>query len=262
VAESQQKPPDVHASQADLLEFLNTTNLELMDLEYIMQRREALTSGSQDRVDQIMKSTRFKEWVVNASSQTLLIHGNSSSESISPISFFCALLVHNLRSVSRFRPLTFFCGCHSYEDYGGGRIMIMSLLTQLLEQRNFDLSFIEHELVYRMNIGDIDAFCYVFGRLIRQIPVTETVFCVIDGINFYERQEETLQEMAQVLRFLLDLTSDRTVFKILVTSPSTTEDVRQAVEDKDYLALPAQGSKVQEFSDLRFERQWKEGFEI
>jgi hypothetical protein len=225
-----------------------------------MQQKERLTSASQDRTDQIMKSPRFKEWVVSASSQTLLIHGNSDSQFISPISFFCALLVQNLRSVDRFRPLIFFCGCHLYEDYGGGRTMIISLLAQLLQQQAFDLTFIDHELVYQMDSGNIEAFCHVFGRLVEQIHTTRTVFCVIDGINYYERHEEVLQDMALVLSSLLDLSREQTVFKLLVTSPSTSEDVRQAVADTDYLALPEQTLNVQEFSGLRFEREWKEGF--
>ncbi|KAI0376987.1 hypothetical protein F5Y04DRAFT_285406 [Hypomontagnella monticulosa] len=246
-------------TQRDILDFLDLAGLDEADMEDVIHRREMLISGGRDRTAQIMASPLFKQWLVTAASKELLIHANSDAQPISPLSFFCAMLLQNLRSVDRFRSVAFFCGLHPYEDYGGGRTMIMSLLAQLLQQQSFDLSFIDHELAYRMDSGEIEVFCYVFGELVQQIRGPETVFCIIDGINFYERYEDLLQEMALVLRFLLDLTKDRTVFKILITSPSTTEDVRQAIHDDDYLALPEQAINTQEFSALRFERQWEEG---
>ncbi|KAK8083901.1 hypothetical protein PG996_002682 [Apiospora saccharicola] len=248
-------------TQQDLLEFLDSANIETTDIEYILSQRQLIISGCQDRTEQIMKSPQLKKWMVQAESKELLVHGNSEPEPISPISFFCALLMRNLRDVDQFKSLAFFCGIHSYEEFGGARPMIMSLLAQLLEQQHFDLGFVDHELAYSMDSGNIETFCYVFRQLVRQVRSTESVFCVIDGINFYEGMgEESLQETAYVLRSLLDLTRERgNVFKILVTSPSITEDTRQAIEDEDYLALPEQTTNTLGFSDLRFERQWQEG---
>lgn len=254
-------PNESLISERDLLDFLNMCGLDYIDLDYIMQLQGPLTSGRQSRSDQIMKSTQFGEWLVKPTSQELLIHGNSDSKPVSPISFFCGMLVQSLRGVNRFHTLFFFCGRHPEEDYGGGRTMIMSLLAQLLQQQHFDLGFIGDEVIYHMGCGDIMAFCFVFGELIQQIDVRKTVFCVIDGINFYERGEQLLEEMAYVLRFLLDLTKDSTVFKILVTSPSTTEDVRQAIDDSNYVSLPGQAGESQPFSEVRFERQYHEASE-
>lgn len=250
--------------QADLLEFLNSTHLLTEDLEYITHQRELIFSRGEDRTEQIMKSPQLRKWLVEPDSKELLIHGHSEPLPVSPISFFCAILVQNLRSVERFKSTAFFCGCHSYDDDGGARTMIISLLSQLLQQLSFDLSFIDHETAYRMDSGETLAFCYVFGRLVEQIKRTETVFCVIDGINFYEcNGEQPLQEMADVLRFLLDLANERgPIYKILVTSPSSTEDVRQAVRDEDYFALPEQTANNTGFSKERLERQWQEGFNI
>ncbi|KAK7923527.1 hypothetical protein PG985_007598 [Apiospora marii] len=252
--------PTVVTQQA-LLEFLDSAGMETDDMDYITSQRELIVAGGQDRTEQIMKSPQLREWLVQAESKELLIHGNSEPAPISPISFFCALLMRNLRGVEQFKSLAFFCGSHPYDDLGGARPMIMSLLAQLLEQQRFDLSFIDHELAYSMDGGAIEAFCYVFGQLVHQVKSTESVFCVVDGINFYEGLgEESLQEMAYVLRSLLDLTRESgAVFKILVTSPSITEDTRQAIEDENYLALPEQAMNTLGFSDLRFERQWQEG---
>jgi hypothetical protein len=249
--------------QEDLIQFLNLDALEKNDIEYVTHQRELVLSRSQDRTEQIMKTPQLRDWLVQPASKELLIHGNSEPLPISPISFFCAILMQNLRSVGKFKSVAFFCGCRPYEEYGGGRTLIMSLLCQLLQQQSFDLSFIDHEIAYRMDCGDVEAFCYVFRRLVEQVRRTETVFCVIDGINFYEcNGEQPLQEMADVLRFLLDLAEDEgLVYKIMVTSPSTTEDVRQAIRDENYLALPPQPKNSLSFSQERFERHLEERFE-
>ena len=256
------EPPPMAQSivnQEDLLQFLDMAGVETTDIEYITHQRELIISRGQDCTEQIMKSSQLRDWLVQASAKELLIHGNSEPLPISPISFFCAMMIKNMRDVERFKSVAFFCGCHPYDDYGGARTLIMSLLAQLLQQQQFDLSFIDYETAYRMDSGDIQAFCYVFGRLVGQVNRKETVFCVIDGINFYEcNGEEELQEMSDVLRFLLDLTQRDSVYKILVTSPSSTEDVRQAIRDEDYFALPEQATNTLGFSKERFGRQWEE----
>ncbi|KAK5636106.1 hypothetical protein RRF57_011818 [Xylaria bambusicola] len=250
--------------QEDLLLFLDMASVETTDIEYITQQRELVISRGQDRTEQIMKSNQLREWLVQPNSKELLVHGNGEPFPISPLSFFCALTMQNLRGVGRFKSVAFFCGCHPYDDYGGARTLIMSLLAQLLQQQQFDLSFIDHETAYRMSNGDSLAFCYVFGRLLQQVNKNETVFCVIDGINFYECEgEEPLQEMSDVLRFLLDLSRQRDlVYKILVTSPSSTEDVRLAIRDEDYLALPEQAANTLGFSKERSSRQWQEAVDV
>ncbi|KAJ3578821.1 hypothetical protein NPX13_g1740 [Xylaria arbuscula] len=260
-ATTPEPPPKAQSivNQDDLLQFLDMAGIEKTDIEYITQQRELIISRGQDRTEQIMKSSQLRDWLVQAHAKELLIHGNSDPLPISPVSFFCAMLVKSMHDVKRFKSAVFFCGCHPYDDYGGARTLIMSLLSQLLQQQQFDLSFIDYEMAYRMDRGDTQAFCYVFGRLVAQVNRQETVFCVIDGINFYEcNGEEEMRELSDVLRFLLDLTQRGSVYKILVTSPSSTEDVREAVKDEDYLALPEQAANTLGFSKERHRRQWEE----
>ncbi|KAI8951157.1 hypothetical protein F4801DRAFT_578697 [Xylaria longipes] len=134
-----------------------------------MHQRELIISRGQDRTEQVMKSPQLREWLVRANSKELLIHGNSESLPVSPISFFCSILMQNLRGIERFKSVAFFCSCHPYDDFGGARTLIMSLLSQLLQQQPFDLRFIDHEIAYRMDGGDTQAFCYVFERLVEQV---------------------------------------------------------------------------------------------
>ncbi|KAI4593321.1 hypothetical protein KJ359_009852 [Pestalotiopsis sp. 9143b] len=255
--------PKSIVSQENILEFLDLRDMEKIDIEYILNQNELMFAGGHSRTEQIMKSAQFRSWLVQADSKELLIHGNSSPERISPISFFTSMLLKNLRDVEQFKSVAFFCGMHSYEDYGGARTLVMSLLTQLLQQQRFDLSFIDHRLAGSLDAGNIAAFCHLFRELLQQVKDAETVFCVIDGINFYECYgEDLLQETADVLCFLLDLTRRRgAVFKILITSASNTLDVRQAFRDEDFFGLPEQAKDTSGFSSLRFERGLTESFE-
>ncbi|KAI0965234.1 hypothetical protein F4678DRAFT_485529 [Xylaria arbuscula] len=237
--------------QAELPEFLDMAGIETVDIEYIIQQRERIISRSQDCTEKVMKSEQLREWLVQANSNELLVHGNCEPLPISLISFFCARMIQNLRGIERFKSVSFFCGCHPYDEYGGARTLIMSLLAQLLQQQHFDLSFINPEVAYQMDAGESQAFCYVFGRLVEQVNRDETVFCVLDGINFYAcNGEESLQEMADVLRFLLELTNRRDA------------DVRQAIRDEDYLALPEQAANTLGFSNERFKRKREEGLKL
>ncbi|KAK7915164.1 hypothetical protein PG985_012867 [Apiospora marii] len=255
------RPAQPIVSQEDLLEFLQAAHLDSNDIEYIMDYREGFLSRGHDRTEVIMPTPQFRNWLVNASSQELLIHGNSDPLPVSPLTLFCALLVQNLRRLDNFWTLAFFCGCHPYEEYGGARTLIASLISQLLRKRPFDLSFIQHDHVYQMDLGNVKTFCFVFGQLVQQIDPDDTVFCIIDGINFYEGRAELLEDTADTIRFLLDLTHGHTVFKILLSSPSNTEDVRKAIRDDDYLSLQRDVPKAHEPGDLRFERQLNENLE-
>ncbi|ETS80034.1 hypothetical protein PFICI_07563 [Pestalotiopsis fici W106-1] len=242
-----------------LLEFLDSSDIEEADIGYITKQQISHGAPGRNRTDQIMKSHEFVQWITEPTSKELLVHGNSATTPISPLSFFCALLTQNLRRVEKFVSLAFFCGCHPYEDQGGSRTLIISLLAQLLRQEiHFDFRFLTYELAELMENGNVQAYCSVFDELVQQVSQDETLFCIIDGANFYERNEEMRHESAEVLCFLLDLTKSQTKFKILLTSPSITIEIREAIHDEDYLSLPEQGKSTADYSLLRFEREWDE----
>lgn len=254
--------PEPTTTREFVLEFLDSSEIDETDVVYITRHQISRGVPGRNRTDQIMKANGFVQWVTEPTSKELLIHGNSATAPISPLSLFCALLIQNLRRVQRFVSVAFFCGCHPYEDQGGPRTLIISLLAQLLQQRtHFDLRFLTYEMAELMEAGDTRAYCSVFGQLVQQMARDETVFCIIDGANFYERDEEMRHEFAEVLRFLLDLTKSQTKFKILLTSPSITIEIREAIRDEDYLSLSEQGKSTEDFSLLRFERQWDESMQ-
>ncbi|KAJ8127277.1 hypothetical protein O1611_g6360 [Lasiodiplodia mahajangana] len=122
-------------------------------LQHEIEKRDVISRG-QDRPEQIMKSSQLREWLVQANSKELLVHGTCEPLPVSPISFFCAVSLQDLRGTERLKSVAFFCGCHPYDDYGRARTLIMSLLAQFLQQQRFDLSFIDYETAYWMDGGD------------------------------------------------------------------------------------------------------------
>ncbi|KAF7526241.1 hypothetical protein G7054_g10818 [Neopestalotiopsis clavispora] len=246
-----------------LLEFLNSSDIDEIDIAYITKTQLSHGTPGRIRIDHIMKSEEFVHWITEPMSKELLIHGNSATTPISPLSVFCTLLIQNLRQVPNFVCVSFFCACHLHEPQGGPSMLIKSLMAQLLQQRaHFDVRFITFEMAELMENGNIGTYCSVFGQLVQQMARDETMFCIIDGANFYERDEEICHEFGEVLCFLLDLTKSQTKFKILLTSPSITTEIRKAIHNEDYLSLPEQGRNTESFSPLRFERQLNESMQL
>lgn len=251
-------PHEPYVSQSDLYRILNIPDLEKSDMEHIIQSKEILATASQGKLELLMRNPRFRNWLAAPSSAELLIHGNSVALHVSPLSLFCSMLVQNLERMHRFRTVVFFCGRHieSSDPYAGGRGMIKSLIAQLLLQHTFDLSFCKPAFVALVERGDISASCALFAWLAGQMNKDVGLFCVIDGINFYEHGEY-LDDMAVVLRSLLNQRQESGVhaaFKILVASPSITTDVRKAFHEQGILSMPARPQKGQNISALRFAR--------
>ena len=84
--------------------------------------------------------------------------------------------------------------------------------------------------------GDILKICELFSHIVRHLPLGTSVFSVIDGINEYER-EEYLHTMDKVIFSLLELIKEGSAahFKLLLTSPRPTEDVRNVFDERGTL---------------------------
>lgn len=112
--------------------------------------------------------------------------------------------------------------------------MIQSLIAQLLRQFPYPTISPSLDLsIHGVERASLEQLGILFLYLIRQLPFCKTVFCFIDGINEYER-EEYLQTMDLVVVTLLDLFSDgsRAHFTLLLMSPRPTTIVRQEFDDE------------------------------
>jgi hypothetical protein len=253
-------------TQETLLALLDMPNLEEVDLEHIMRTRELLPTDDRERAEQLVRSRKFQDWVVAPASRELLVHGDlEGTHYVSALSFLCSTLIESLKEMNQFLPLIFFCGRHVDDNdvHAGGRGMIKSLIAQLLRQRSFDTSLLDREVnISLVKEGDIKQLSALFGWLAHQLAEDVTLFCFIDGIKYYERDQYS-DDMGEVLRSLLDLTEDRNMhntFKILVTSPSETKIVRQAFDNECILSMAGQPRTGTGFSKSRVGRQLEGAF--
>ena len=222
-------------TQHELGNLLGVADLYEIDMRYIKQRRGQYPSVHRARVEQLVNTAQFRDWISTLASQILLVHGDfgePSKNHVSALSLFSTTFVEALKSIDRFLPLVFFCGRHLDPSNSpiAGEAIIKSLLSQLLRQQAFDTRYLHHEIdMSKVNNGDVGELCVLFYWLARRVPENVTLFCLIDGIVLYERSDYEYT-MGQVVAYLLDMTRElsiRCILKVLITSPIVTAKVRQ-----------------------------------
>ncbi|KAF7956545.1 hypothetical protein EAE96_003880 [Botrytis aclada] len=266
-------PQEPHISQGDLQRLIDIppmsgvsesyTEQTNQDLAHAFRSKQRFELAGQELPELVTKSSQFRQWLVNPVSTELLIHGNGSSEPTSPLTFFCSLLIKNLISMDRFRPVFFFCGSHTrstqYDPYSGGISMIKSFLAQLLAQDQFDLKFLSLDNIDQIKANNLEALRWLFKTLVQHLDRGVTLFCIIDGIDFYcDHHGPHFKDMELVVDSCLELreaTDMRATFKLLISCSSST-DLSKYIKDDCFLNLtPGERTGV-EFSSSRFEREF------
>jgi hypothetical protein len=250
-----QQGPSPGLTREDIINLLDTPAFHLNDVEHILEIRELIPNEDRARAERLLNAREFRNWIMAPRSQELLIHGDfTGTRRVSGLSWLCCCLLHALQQTQRFYSLTFFCGCHldATDPHAGGRGIIRSLLLQLLWRQEYTLrdEGVNWELI---QAGDIHHLCFLFELVLRHLSPDSVVFCIIDGIKYYER-DQYLPEMYEVLRFLLDLTQgDRlqSVFKLLVASPSPTTEVRHIFNQDGIMTMASLPINADKSSSLR-----------
>jgi hypothetical protein len=234
----------------DLWVQLNIPNLDDIDIQRVLNSAADVTYSDRGRAQQTIQTRLFRNWMLSTHSAKLLVHGDFDHPAkISPFSILAGTVSQGFRSSARIISLVFFCGQHLYNDeHHGGTAMIRSLFAQLLRQ--FPLpTFQPLSDLHPHNIDafDISQLHHLFVHLVHQLPSNTTVFCIIDGINEYER-EEYLHGMDDVVFALMGLVDEgsRASFKLLLLSPRPTVEVRKAFDNEPETLLHMQQSPVVE----------------
>lgn len=243
---------------------LHIPKLDDVDISHNMSRAASFSFEENGRAEQLVGTTQFQTWILDQRMNRLLVHGDfDTNKSESPFSVLCSKLIQALRSQSGFISLVFFCGCHraKYNDYPGPLNMIRSLIAQVLEQfTNIPDTLANDVNLASVDAGEIQHLCTLFVCLVRQLPATTTIICMIDGIQFYE-QDQYENDIEVVLGCLLSLADneDPSVsvrFKILLTSPRPTTRVRRRFQfGISLLNMASIPSNEQGPSQARLERQ-------
>lgn len=271
-------------SASDIWDILQVPELDALDLNQVINKSGRFAYEDHGRAEQVVGTSQFRKWMLadkeweytgnqwapitrgaefSNLDSVLLVHGDfDTRENISPFSALSVSLVNTFRETPSFISLIFFCGLHlDKDDYPGPSWMIRSLIGQLLQQYPHCPPDVEQNVsIQGVKAGNIHDLCNLFGCLVRQVPSTSTIFCVIDGIQLYERTQFRGETMV-ILNFLVDLAENEqqgvaASIKLLLLSPRPTTVVRNAFPVRPALLNMASVSPhSQGSSPARFNRQ-------
>lgn len=200
-----------------------------------------LSKEDQERSLHVIRSKSLADWVRADRSTFLITNGYAKMVSRkSAMSFVCARLVYALNmircggqseelSVHVARPdvvpLYFFCGQHAsmdktWEQPSG---ILNSLVAQLVTHcKDVNLTRAA-KLGRHFDNSDVEDMLALFKLVLKGLPATVTIFCVLDGISYYIDGEDTSEDANYLVDGLVELarktTSSRPVFKLLLTAP-------------------------------------------
>lgn len=240
-----------YINQDALRRMLDSPDLDVADFAFIADKKEEIPAKQRVQAEQIVNTQLFQHWIVSPSSSKLLVQWDfrppKTIAGVSPLTVFCTIMAQALRANERFVSALWFCGRHidSTEagSYIGGRAMLISLIDQLLRQYTFDTRSLHRDVDFAgLQGGRLGELTKLLGWLVRRLPETITLFCIIDGIVLFER-EEFEADALDVFSALLRLAGDRSIsatVKVLFTSTPGT-DVIRAVFEKEELILDVDG---------------------
>lgn len=235
-----------YVDQSTLRHMIDTFDLDFTDGAFISDKKEQIPSKDKSRAEQIVNTPLFRNWIVSASSARLLVHWGSRVPKVvaqvSPLSVFCMTLAGSLRARDEFISAIWFCGEHidvtEPSARTHGQIMLSSLIDQLLRQFQFDTRPLSKEIdLEGLQAGSVAVLSELLRTLVRQLPPSMTLFVVVDGVAFYERdgfESDEWQALLTLVRLVTDANM-MTPVKLLFTSTLNTDFVRAAFEQDDLI---------------------------
>ena len=227
---------------SQLLEILEAdTDDVLQDLEYTAKQGYCLDRSTQGRSRLLMQTPRFQAWFSSSQNGALLVDGREDfqMEKTSAMSVVCALIAQSLPSTTA-KSLVFFCGLHLSEQATTGPVdMLRSLLSQLINHYDLNAAFMEGRDYEAVRNFDLQHLCVLMTELVRKLPRQAVLFCLIDGISWYETEEMAKDActVVQMLNHLVHESTTGAVFKLLITSPTTCRHVQKSMRLEDRLVL-------------------------
>jgi len=272
-------PPQVHTEPQPastftietLWEVLGLSSFEGLDIECVRRLRSQVGSRDLSQIDSLLDASRLRSWLPTSHSRGLLIQGDSSQRAqVSALSHFCVALHCHLSEV---RPdiilLVFVCGRHTERTEKGARAeaIIRSFVSQLItkspQARQAALAVSDAALQLLRHSNPLDWFCSFFWHVASSLPPETMVFCIIDGIGFYER-DATWVGMRNLLSTLLAPQETHTgvsVVKVLATSAWATRAVKHLFRGHHILQTRSSAERLDVGGVMRkLERQLREFF--
>lgn len=227
-------------SAQTLLQLLGVPDVSVSDLQRVKELDCTLSKKDKSKADRIVQKELFGQWIRSLKPAKLLVQGDFRGvRAVSPLSLLTATLIEAaLAGQHSFVSLVFFCGCHldpEEDTFVGSIAMIQVFISQLLQQLpHINISPSPGELnMDEVREGNSEQLCQLLKLLVRRLPGEITLFCLIDGMVYYER-DEFIGQMQVVLTTIIGLVGDPTVqanVKLLITSPWRTAMAQQFFQE-------------------------------
>lgn len=230
-------------AKSDLLDALRVEPEDITrGLRLVLQQAFRMDHTSQARAAWLLGTPSFHNWKSTAQSSLLLVDGMSSGvEKISPMSVLVASVAARLFENSFAVPTYFFCGINLESDFELGRpegpnLMLRSLIVQLLLSESMsepEWNMTKSDRLFSaVNTCDLDALWELFWVLSRQLPQECTVYCLLDGISWYERDQwiEDLRWLVLKFQSVVHQGVEGPAIKILMTSPNVSMEIRRQID--------------------------------
>lgn len=252
---------ECYATTPQLLELLTVDfSTAAKDLQYALGQGQVAKTIPQ--INFLFQTPRFQYWLQGRMSNFVFVDGNIETyalDKVSPFTVLCAMLSLNVHTMPEAMSIHFYCGLHtgSHDSVSGPRGLLRSLIAQLLlAYEDFDLRFIHSPQYYsELAQHDIGRLCDTFRHLIRQLPADKVVFCLIDGVAFFDswKLQEELSFVIHKLGALANHTfPDQPIFKLLMISARCTRRLRDLVPPHAYVEL---GENVHFGENIMTERE-------
>ncbi|TDZ36330.1 hypothetical protein C8035_v001693 [Colletotrichum spinosum] len=209
------------------------------DMDHVLRQADSFGEDARGKAQWLLKTSEFDAWLSEETSSVLLVDGSAEPSLVSPLSGLCGGIAGALGDNANHAVLFFFSGLHA--EFSAGRTragpvaMLRHLIAQLLLSPTLpepDLRLLSGDLLLLLQDcrrGDLKTLCAVFVRLVKQVPPRMTVFCVVDGVSWYEQDPwlADLHYVATALEVLARKCSrgGRGAFKVLMTSPAWSMEV-------------------------------------
>ncbi|KAI0448829.1 hypothetical protein F5B21DRAFT_88374 [Xylaria acuta] len=218
------------------------------DLQFVLKQEVRLSPDNQGRARWLMRTPVFQNWMSVPRHALLLVDGAMPLERVSPMSILTATLTINLLSAPATMVIYFFCGKNldagTDDELSGPHGMLRSLITQLMLQISPmpNLSGINsHEFLHDCYKHKFPALCEVLKLLIEQLPPHATLYCLLDGVSWYE-QEAWVDEMRFFVGLFRHLMArgNGPSLKLFMTSSNRSTEIRDLLHTEwEYVSLAA-----------------------
>ncbi|KAJ9616703.1 hypothetical protein H2200_000422 [Cladophialophora chaetospira] len=242
-------------SQADLLEILDVSpEAPIEDFRRIHRACQSIDPSDYQIAQGVFEGAKFKEWLSADVSDALLIEGGPALAThgrFASLSLTSCLAIECLDDKDPAATIFHFCRRHTFskDPLQGPQGLMRSLICQVLRlfQNEIKLGFTAttfRRYQEQLESYNLQTLCDCFAKVVRQLPREMVLFCIIDGIDSFEKHDwaESCRFMIRELQDILYEYECGPVFKLLVTSPVRSRHVGDTFHSRYRLLLSRDGS--------------------